>query len=179
MPAGHTQYDVLGITAQAPQEIISAVYRAWMQALRIHPDLGGDEELAKRVNAAYEVLKDPEKRAAYDESIAAGAPQRPAEVRRRSRRVAIDVPIAFCIPPDGRWIPAQAVDASTFGIRLMTGENLIVGMHVSIAFTGSVAAAAEAYVRWIRALGANGAWRNEVGVEFFSPVPDILKRLGA
>ena len=55
-----TFYDILGITPKAPPEVIVAVYRAWMKALRVHPDLGGDEELAKRINAAYDVIKDPQ-----------------------------------------------------------------------------------------------------------------------
>ncbi|HPM42119.1 MAG TPA: J domain-containing protein, partial [bacterium] len=66
MAAAPTYYDILGITPMAPPEVVSAVYRAWMQALRVHPDLGGDEELAKKINAAYETLKDPARRAEYD-----------------------------------------------------------------------------------------------------------------
>ena len=178
MAAARTHYDVLGITPKAPAEIIAAVYRAWMQALRCHPDLGGDEELAKQINAAYETLKDPERRAAYDARIQRDAAAPADEVRRRSPRVPVDVPIAFCIPPDGRWIPAQAVDASSLGLKLRTTEDLAIGMHVAVAFSGSAAPAAEAVVRWTKGLGGGGAWRHEAGVEFFSPVPDILRRLG-
>jgi hypothetical protein len=178
MTHGRTHYDVLGITPKAPQEIVGAVYRAWMQALRIHPDLGGDEETAKAINAAYETLKDPERRAAYDARITHEAASPADEVRRRAPRVAIDVPIAFCIPPDGRWIPAQALDASSLGLKLRTTEDLAIGMHVAVAFTGSAAPAAEAVIRWTKALAAGGAWRHEAGVEFFHPVPDILRRLG-
>ena len=178
MATTRTHYDVLGITQKAPPEIVAAVYRAWMYALKIHPDLGGDENIAKAINIAYETLKDPERRAAYDAKIAHDGPPRPEEARRRAPRVAVDIPIAFCIPPDGRWIPAQALDASSLGLKLRTTEDLYIGMHVSIAFTGSAAPAAEAVVRWTKSLAPDGTWRHEAGVEFYNPVPDILKRLG-
>ena len=161
----------------APPEVISAVYRAWMQALRVHPDLGGDEELAKKINAAYETLKDPARRAEYDAGLANAAQPSEGEVRRRAPRTEVDVPIAFCIPPDGRWIPAQALDASSLGLRIKTTEDLPVGAHVAIAFPGSAAPASEAVVRWTKKL-KTGPWSCESGVEFFSPVSDILRRLG-
>ena len=37
-----------------------------------HPDAGGDAELARRLNRAYEVLADPATRARYDETLPAG-----------------------------------------------------------------------------------------------------------
>lgn len=178
MAERRTHYDILGITPKAPQEIVSAVYRAWMQALRVHPDLGGDEELAKTINAAYETLGDPSRRAAYDAQIEMERARQGGEVRRRAPRARVDVQIAFCIPPSGGWLPAQAIDASSLGLKFQTAEELCAGMHLSIAFTGSVAPATDATVRWIRRLGESGAWRFEAGVEFFAPVPDILKRLG-
>lgn len=178
MTQRRTHYDVLGITPQAPPEIVGAVYRAWMHALKTHPDLGGDEEMAKTINAAYETLKDPVRRAAYDARLHNDAVPQP-ELRRRAPRMTVDAQIAFCIPPDGRWLPAQAVDASSLGLKLLTTEDLHTGMHVAIAFPGSAAPAAEAVVRWIRPTGHSAGWRHEAGVEFFSPVPDILRRLSA
>lgn len=173
-----THYEVLGITPKAPAEIVSAVYRAWMHALRAHPDLGGDEDLAKLINVAYETLRDPDRRSAYDAKLLKEGRGGEEEARRRAPRVAVDAPIAFCIPPDGRWLPAQAVDASSLGLKIRTAEDLCLGMHVSIAFPESAAPAAEALVRWTKDLGGGGAWRLEAGIEFFNPVPDILRRLG-
>ena len=67
-------YDVLGIEPDATQEAIRAAYREWMRL--IHPDRNQGnrraEELAKRINEAYEVLSDPVKRDKYD---ADGAPR--------------------------------------------------------------------------------------------------------
>jgi hypothetical protein len=39
----------------APKEVIEAAYRALIR--KHHPDVGGDEETAKRINAAYAQLK--------------------------------------------------------------------------------------------------------------------------
>lgn len=174
-----TYYDVLGITTKAPQEIVAAVYRAWMHALKKHPDLGGDLEFAKKLNSAYETLKDPLRRKAYDEKICRDKTDELSAEKRRAPRTSVDVRIAFCIPPDGKWRPAQAVDASCMGLKLHTAQVIHIGNHVSIAFSESAAPAVEAVVRWSRALKGSCDWLHECGVEFFNPQPDILKRLGA
>lgn len=62
-------YRLLHVQPEAPPEVIKAAWRALMSTLRAHPDLGGDPEQAARLNAAYEVLSDPERRAAYDRTL--------------------------------------------------------------------------------------------------------------
>lgn len=62
-------YRILHVQPEAPPEVIKAAWRALMSTLRAHPDLGGDTETAARLNAAYEVLSDPERRAAYDRGL--------------------------------------------------------------------------------------------------------------
>ncbi len=60
-------YDTLGVARDATQEEIKRAYRK--KARKLHPDLNKDadaEEKFKALGEAYEVLKDPEKRAAYD-----------------------------------------------------------------------------------------------------------------
>ncbi|MCU0924706.1 MAG: DnaJ domain-containing protein [Hydrogenophaga sp.] len=59
-------YRTLYVQPDAPPEVIKAAWRALMSARRVHPDLGGDHDTAVRLNAAYEVLGDPVRRAAYD-----------------------------------------------------------------------------------------------------------------
>lgn len=71
-------YEVLLVHPEAPLEIIRSSYRTLMQRLRAHPDLGGDTEHAALINAAYAVLSDPEKRAAYDRT------RRPARAAPRT-----------------------------------------------------------------------------------------------
>jgi len=60
-------YQILGIPRDASQEVIKGAYRRL--ARKYHPDVSkeeGAEQRFKDVGEAYEVLKDPEKRAAYD-----------------------------------------------------------------------------------------------------------------
>jgi curved DNA-binding protein CbpA len=70
-------YHVLHVQPDAPVEIIRTSYRTLMQGLARHPDLGGDTAAAALINEAFETLKDPGRRAAYDQTLAsAGAPDR-------------------------------------------------------------------------------------------------------
>jgi curved DNA-binding protein len=61
-------YQTLGVARDAPADDIKKAYRKL--ARKYHPDVSkekGAEEKFKEVAEAYEVLKDPEKRAAYDQ----------------------------------------------------------------------------------------------------------------
>lgn len=65
-------YQIMGVPRDASVDTIKRAYRKL--ARKYHPDVSkepGAEERFKEVGEAYEVLKDPEKRAAYDR-IAAG-----------------------------------------------------------------------------------------------------------
>ncbi len=60
-------YDVLGISAHADADTISAAYREL--ARRHHPDVSPDPNAERRmaeINAAWSILRDPERRAAWD-----------------------------------------------------------------------------------------------------------------
>lgn len=61
-------YQLLHVAADAPEPVIKASYRAMMQKLRHHPDLGGDAEKAQQLNLAMQTLCDPEKRSRYDQA---------------------------------------------------------------------------------------------------------------
>lgn len=61
-------YQILGVTKDAPQDEIKRAYRKL--ARKYHPDVSSEsdaEEHFKEVGEAYEVLKNPEKRTAYDQ----------------------------------------------------------------------------------------------------------------
>ena len=61
-------YEVMSVGREAAPEEIKKAYRRLARAA--HPDVNKDdpqaEEKFKEINEAYEVLSDPQKRAAYD-----------------------------------------------------------------------------------------------------------------
>src|SRR6187401_1901653 len=61
-------YKILGVERDASADAIKSAYRKL--ARRFHPDISKEKDAESRfkeVSEAYEVLKDPEKRAAYDQ----------------------------------------------------------------------------------------------------------------
>lgn len=63
-PMKETHYSVLGIAKTATALEIKKAYRK--AVLKAHPDKGGSSDLFRKVQRAYEVLRDTEKRARYD-----------------------------------------------------------------------------------------------------------------
>ena len=58
-------YETLEVDKDATQKEIKKAY--FRLSKQHHPDRGGDEHTFKEINAAYEILSDPEKRKAYDQ----------------------------------------------------------------------------------------------------------------
>src|SRR5215510_1872434 len=93
-----TSYDVLGVPRYASDETIRTAFRKAAKAY--HPDLNaGDptrEQQFKQVSAAYELLKTPQLRAAYDEGLAGYERNLRSARRRRIWRFAA-VPVAAVV----------------------------------------------------------------------------------
>ncbi len=69
-------YEILGVSKSATADEIKRAYRK--QAMEHHPDKhGGDDAKFKELGEAYETLKDPQKRAGYDQFGHAGAQGNP------------------------------------------------------------------------------------------------------
>ena len=82
-----TYYELLQVSPSADLEIITGAYRALIR--RHHPDRNPSpsaEATTKRLNEAWEVLSDPERRAEYDQTFAAGSTSRPASPPRQPNR---------------------------------------------------------------------------------------------
>ena len=75
-PSPKTLYEVLGIAPTATAEQIKAAYRKAARAT--HPDSGGSSETFHVVAEAYEVLSNPQQKAAYDLSLGRGRGAAPA-----------------------------------------------------------------------------------------------------
>lgn len=76
-------YAVLGIAPGATADQVRSAYVAGIR--RTHPDIeGGDEDQAKRLTAAYSVLSDTERRAAYDRRRGRYIPSTPQAAHRHA-----------------------------------------------------------------------------------------------
>ena len=107
-------YQIMGVSRDAPADEIKRAYRRL--ARKYHPDVSKEknaEERFKEVGEAYEVLRDPEKRAAYD----ALGTRKPGE--------------EFRPPPDWRFDRTGGVDQ---GVHSDFFEQLFGGLRGRASF---------------------------------------------
>jgi curved DNA-binding protein CbpA len=62
-------YRILQVQPDASLEIIKNNYRTLLHKLRLHPDLGGENNTASYINLAYATLRNSAKRAVYDRQL--------------------------------------------------------------------------------------------------------------
>lgn len=131
-------YRILHVQPDAPLAVIKASYRAQMQKLKLHPDLGGDEKNAATINEAYATLSDEKKRAAYDaeftkhgeshrsDTIKRTKPSnsKPRPANRSLNRQLKNTPLYYFTKPN--YPPSTGVlrDLSPTGVQIQTTERL-------------------------------------------------------
>jgi DnaJ family protein A protein 2 len=64
MPVETELYDILGVNPNASADEIKKAFRKLAQTQ--HPDKGGDPEKFKKINSAYDILSNPQKKELYD-----------------------------------------------------------------------------------------------------------------
>lgn len=78
-------YQILGVAADSEDVVIQAAYRALMR--RYHPDTNNSADAGRRaieINEAYEVLRDPVRRAQYDEELRSSRAESEANTKSRT-----------------------------------------------------------------------------------------------
>jgi hypothetical protein len=115
-------YATLQVSPAADADIIEAAYR--VLARRYHPDLNRSADATERmaqINAAWDVLRDPERRAAYDREASGFAPRTAATGAPAAPRPAS--------PEKGGAAPELVVDPERVGVSLRRGGRSVV--HLS------------------------------------------------
>jgi curved DNA-binding protein CbpA len=126
MPDPFDPYAILQVSQDADQEVIQAAYRTL--ARRLHPDRSDDPTASAqmaRLNAAWETLGDPERRAAYDRTHVAGvildSPARSAAASRPTQPPPTQAPPTQ--PTRSAGTTSTARPARTSGVVWRRGPN--------------------------------------------------------
>lgn len=121
-----THYDVLGIPAGASDEQVRHAYRRL--ARTDHPDAGGDAARFRRITEAYDVLSQPDRRAAYDRSLGpARTPTPPVAERPRARRGMVVALVAASVVGGAVWVVSSTRSPTV-------GDDCLVGIWRREAF---------------------------------------------
>lgn len=144
-------YKVLQVDSEAEPEVIDAAYRRL--ASKYHPDKDPSPaatERMKQINAAYEVLKDAERRAEHDEERA----QTRAERRRQEREKEPERP-APAPPARSEGFPVEEVSNRVF--KKVLGAAAVIALLVYLPWLAAIVAAVWAAV-WSFKKFPKAAW---------------------
>jgi uncharacterized membrane protein len=186
-----THYDLLGVAPTADAEELKTAYRA--AAVRHHPDRVGSGDAMVELNAAYGVLSDPTRRAAYDQTLRTGVPSDPAPRLRSATLAGLAYllpfpafPVAFFVGHKGLWPlrfhAAQAflsasVSALIFASALLVPPLAVVwlgfaaAVHLELALAASGDLSGTSPVR-LPVLGRYAAMLADIGGTAGEPYPD-------
>lgn len=138
-----THYETLGVEPTAPAEDIKRAYRALVK--RWHPDKNPDDPQAEAkirdINAAWDDLSTPERRASYDLSLTSPAPRRAgpqwSQEQWQAQRQA---------QWQAQW---QAQAGQMRAVKLSPGQALIGGVVLFAVVVPLLALAAVVGVSWL------------------------------
>jgi hypothetical protein len=139
----HTHYRALMLHESVDAEILSVVYRKLAQ--RYHPDVCPSPEAAERmreINAAYEVLQDPARRAGYDADLASRRDRRSTDrlIRRTGE-----------VPYGGAGLPAGPPSGSVIDFGRYSGWTL-----------GQIRRRDPNFLEWLMNVPAGRQYRDEI-----------------
>lgn len=120
-------YQILQVSNTAPVEVIRAAWSALVR--QCHPDgPKADKAKTQRLNEAYAVLKDPQKRAALDQQLAAHANENgKAKVKRAVRQVVDPHPPESAYPDAYVGFSPGKIDEAIEELTRAAGAPPIVG----------------------------------------------------
>src|SRR3954465_14550988 len=105
-------YKVLQVDPEAEDEVVQAAYRRLAQ--KYHPDVAGPDAAARMtsINAAWELLRDPERRAALDRARRSAASARTAAPTQD--RGTNPASASMVRDPEAAWTPAGSPPGDPF-----------------------------------------------------------------
>jgi curved DNA-binding protein CbpA len=163
-PITRDAYAILGVTPDSADQAITAAYRAL--ARRYHPDIAGETTTDRmiRVNAAYERLRTPERRAEYDLELERNGMPRSRPANGRPSWVSDAWADAATNPIGGapRWRPeTDGTGGAGPPPGRPSGSVLSFGRHIGWSI-GEIARADPGYLVWLEDRREGRPYREEI-----------------
>jgi curved DNA-binding protein CbpA len=165
-------YKVLQVDPSANPLVIQAAYRVLAQIH--HPDVSGDADEMKRLNAAWEVLGNARKRSQYDiERAGRHAPQSPVSQHTAPRAAAAASSHAAQPGPQ----PATAAREDTAGPPVGSASGSVIRFGRYDGWTvGQVARVDPPFLEWLRRVPLGRALKPEIDLALQRA--DGVRRMG-
>ena len=162
--AGENAYSVLGVHQDADDADIASAYRSLARVY--HPDIAGDGGNARmsRINAAWDRVRTPRKRDAYDRELGIfpvrRAPRR-SEPRRASRQAGAEPPIQGTHGAAVRHRRRDGTGGAGPPPGRPSGSVLQFGRHIGWSI-GEVARVDPGYLEWLEAHREGALYVDEI-----------------
>jgi curved DNA-binding protein CbpA len=167
--AGDTAYSVLGVRHDANDADIAAAYRSLARVY--HPDVAGESGTVRmsRINAAFDRLRDPGRRDAYDRELGIYPVRRAPRTRPSARHTAAPhataptaaTPTSQAAAPHGSRRRRDGTGAAGPPPGRPSGTVLQFGRHVGWSI-GEVARIDPGYLEWLEVHREGAAYLDEI-----------------